>query len=163
VAPCRGDLGRRTARPGSSTPPTRLPPTWPWARTSTSPWTERRVTATITGTVYAPGGIHGALLTSWPTLSGAAGLAVNQYVVALRPGITPPAYAAALGHSYTVDTIQPGQSGSVGLYGDVDTPLIQLLTLLVAVLAGLAFAVIGALRPATWAAMSRTTTALHAE
>jgi hypothetical protein len=86
----------------------------------------KTVTATITGTVYAPGGIHGALLTSWPTLSGAAGLAVNQYVVALRPGITPPAYAAALGHAlghgYTVDTIQPGQSGSVGLYGDVDTP-----------------------------------------
>jgi hypothetical protein len=30
-------------------------------------------------------------------------------------------------------------------------------------LAGLALAVIGALGPATWAAMSRTTTALHAE
>ena len=97
------------------------------------------VTATITGTVYDPG--VGTLLTSWATLHGAAGLAVNQYIVALKPGITPPAYAAALGqtlgHGYLVDNVTPGQSGSVGLYGDIDTSLIQLLTVLVAVLAGL--------------------------
>jgi putative ABC transport system permease protein len=36
-----------------------------------------------------------------------------------------------------VTNIEPGQSGSVGLYGDVDTSLIRLLTILVAVLAGL--------------------------
>jgi putative ABC transport system permease protein len=98
------------------------------------------VTATITGTVYDPGGI-GTLLTSWATLHGAAGLAVNQYIVGLKPGIKPPAYAAALGktlgHGYLVNNITPGQSGSVGLYGDIDTTLIQLLTILVAVLAGL--------------------------
>ena len=41
------------------------------------------------------------------------------------------------GHGYTVTNIEPGQSGSVGLYGDVDTSLIQLLTLLVAALAAL--------------------------
>jgi putative ABC transport system permease protein len=96
-------------------------------------------TATITGTVYSPG--VGALLTSWQTLHGATGLAVNQYIVALRPGITPPAYATALGrrlgHGYNVENITPGQSGSVGLYGDIDTSLIHLLTILVAVLAGL--------------------------
>ncbi len=98
------------------------------------------VTAMITGTVDNPG-IVGELLTSWQTLHGAAGLKVNQYIVALRPGVRPPAYAAALGRAlgrdYVVTTIQPGQSGSVGLYGDVDTSLIRLLTILVAVLAGL--------------------------
>jgi putative ABC transport system permease protein len=36
-----------------------------------------------------------------------------------------------------VEIITPGQSGSVGLFGDIDTSLIQLLTILVAVLAGL--------------------------
>ena len=36
-----------------------------------------------------------------------------------------------------MDNVTPGQSGSVGLYGDIDTSLIQLLTVLVAVLAGL--------------------------
>jgi putative ABC transport system permease protein len=97
------------------------------------------VTATITGTVYDPG--VGTLLTSWETLHGAAGPAVNQYIAALKPGIKPPAYAAALGkalgHGYDVEVVTPGQSGSVGLYGDIDTSLIQLLTILVAVLAGL--------------------------
>jgi putative ABC transport system permease protein len=99
------------------------------------------VTAIITGTVYAPGDVIGALLTSWQTLHGATGLTVNQYIAALRPGVKPPAYAAALsktlGHGYLVDNITPGQSGSVGLYGDIDTSLIKLLTILVAVLAGL--------------------------
>ena len=42
-----------------------------------------------------------------------------------------------MGRDYVVTTIQPGQSGSVGLYGDVDTSLIRLLTILIAVLAGL--------------------------
>jgi putative ABC transport system permease protein len=100
----------------------------------------KTVTATITGTVYNPG-IVGALLTSWQSLHGAAGLAVSQYIVALQPGVTPPAYAAALGkklgHGYMVTDIEPGQSGSVGLFGDIDTSLIRLLTALVAVLAGL--------------------------
>ena len=72
------------------------------------------VTATVTGTVYDPG--VGSLRTSWATLHGAAGLAVNQYIVALQPGITPAAYAAALGKTLG---------------------LIRLLTVLVAVLAGL--------------------------
>jgi putative ABC transport system permease protein len=98
-------------------------------------------TATITGTVYAPGDITGALLTSWQTLRGAAGLTIGQYIVALQPGVKPPAYTAALGrtlgHGYDVEVITPGQSGSVGLYGDIDTSLIQLLTILVAALAGL--------------------------
>jgi putative ABC transport system permease protein len=98
-------------------------------------------TATITGTVYAPGDIVGALLTSWQTLRGAAGLTVRQYIVALQPGAKLPAYTSALGktlgHGYDVEIITPGQSGSVGLFGDIDTSLIQLLTILVAVLAGL--------------------------
>jgi putative ABC transport system permease protein len=97
------------------------------------------VTATITGTVYDPG--VGTVLTSWATLHGAAGLTVNQYIVALKPGVKPPAYAAALGkilgHDYDAENVTPGQSGSIGLYGDIDTSLIQLLTVLVAVLAGL--------------------------
>jgi putative ABC transport system permease protein len=97
-------------------------------------------TASITGTVYNPG-VFGELLTSSATLRGAAGLAVNQYVVALQPGVQPPAFAAALGkrlgHGLFSDTVEPGQSGSIGLYGDVDTSLIRLLTILVAVLAAL--------------------------
>lgn len=98
-------------------------------------------TATITGTVYDPGDITGALLTSWQTLHGAAGLAVRQYIVALQPGVQAPTYAAALaktlGHGYDVEVIVPGQSGSVGLYGDIDTQLIRLLTLLLTALAAL--------------------------
>jgi len=98
------------------------------------------VTAAITGTIYDPG-VVGAVLTSWQTLHGATGLTVNLYIVALRPGVKPPAYSAALGralgHGYNADVVTPGQSGSVGLYGDIDTSLIQLLTVLVAVLAGL--------------------------
>jgi putative ABC transport system permease protein len=97
------------------------------------------VTATITGTVYDLG--VGILLTSWATLHGATGLTVNLYIVGLRPGVKPPAYTAALGktlgHGYNVENVVPGQSGSVGLYGDIDTSLIRLLTVLVAVLAGL--------------------------
>ena len=97
-------------------------------------------TATITGTVYSPG-VFGTLLTSSQTLRGATGLVDNLYVAALRPGVKPPAYAAALGaklgHGYDVEVVTPGQSGSVGLYGDIDTSLIRLLTILVAVLAGL--------------------------
>jgi putative ABC transport system permease protein len=65
----------------------------------------------------------------------------NSLPIALRPGVKPPVYAAALGktlgHGYDVENIVPGQSGSVGLYGDIDTSLIRLLTVLVAVLAGL--------------------------
>ena len=78
----------------------------------------KTATAIITGTVYNPG-VVGALLTSWQTLDGAAGLAINQYIVALKPGVKPPAYAAALGktlgHCCTVTSVTPGQSGSVGL------------------------------------------------
>jgi putative ABC transport system permease protein len=98
------------------------------------------VTATITGTVDDPG-VVGALLTSWQTLRGATGLTVSLYIVALLPGVKPPGYVAALGkrlgHGYTAEVVTPGQSGSIGLYGDIDTSLIRLLTILVAALAGL--------------------------
>jgi hypothetical protein len=98
------------------------------------------VTATITGTVDDPG-VVGALLTSWQTLHGATGLTVSLYIVALLPGVKPPGYVAALGkrlgHGYTAEVVTPGQSGSIGLYGDIDTSLIRLLTILVAALAGL--------------------------
>jgi putative ABC transport system permease protein len=98
------------------------------------------VTATITGTIYDPG-IVGALLTGWATLHSAVGPTVYLYIVALRPGVKPPAYVAALGKTlgrgYTAEVVTPGQSGSVGLYGDIDTSLIQILTILVAALAGL--------------------------
>jgi putative ABC transport system permease protein len=98
------------------------------------------VTAQITGTVYTPD-LVGALITSWQTLRGAAGLAINQYIVAMRPGVNSDTYAEglqrALGRGYIVTTPVLGQGGGVGLFADVDTSLIRLLTVLVAALAGL--------------------------
>jgi hypothetical protein len=47
---------------------------------------------------------------------------------ARNPGLLagPAELGKALGHGYDVE-ITPGQSGSVGLYRDIDTSLIQLL------------------------------------
>jgi putative ABC transport system permease protein len=95
------------------------------------------VTARIAGEVYDPGPTP-KLFTSWQTLGGAtAGLTVAQYDVGLKPGTSAQAYAAALGKtlgpSYYVSTPQPGAL----LYDLVDTSYIRLLTLMMAVLAGL--------------------------
>jgi putative ABC transport system permease protein len=98
--------------------------------------------ARIAGEVYAPPGqLWGALFTSWQTLSGARGLAVDFYQVGLAPGIDQQAYETALsrtlGPSLTVTAFSFGINGELGTYASVDTSLIRLLTSLVAALAGL--------------------------
>jgi putative ABC transport system permease protein len=99
------------------------------------------VTARISGEVYTPG-LPGALLTGWQTLGGkTAGLAVSQYLVRLRPGVSQQQYVVALtralGPGFTVDTVEFGKPGTVASFGQVDTSLFRQLTVLVAVLAGL--------------------------
>jgi len=99
------------------------------------------VTAKITGQVYAPGPLLGALLTSEQTFTSAhASLPVRLYQALIRPGTGQQKYQAALsralGPGFTVIVQGVGIHG-VGLYGLVDTSLIRLLTILVAVLAGL--------------------------
>ena len=100
------------------------------------------VTAKITGEVYAPGPLLGALLTSEQTFTSAhASLPVRQYEAMIRPGTSQRKYTAALsralGQGFTVLVQGVGTSTGVGNYGLVDTSLIRLLTILVAALAGL--------------------------
>jgi putative ABC transport system permease protein len=102
----------------------------------------KTVSARIVGKVYAPpGALWGVLFTSWQTPSSARGLAVDYYEVGLAPGTNEQRYEDALtrrlGPSFTVSAISFGIAGEVGTYAAVDTSLIQLLTILVAVLAGL--------------------------
>jgi putative ABC transport system permease protein len=101
----------------------------------------KTVTARITGEVYAPDTSLGALLTSEQTLTSAhAALPVRLYEAVIRPGAGQQKYQAtlqrALGPRFTVDVIGTGING-VGYFGLVDTSLIRLLTILVAILAGL--------------------------
>ncbi len=82
-----------------------------------------------------------ALLTSEQTFTSAhASLPIRQYEAMLRPGTGQQKYTAALsralGPGFTVIVQGVGING-VGDYGLVDTSLIRLLTILVAVLAGL--------------------------
>jgi putative ABC transport system permease protein len=85
----------------------------------------KTVTARITATVYTPD-LVGALVTSWQSLGGAAGLAINQYSVAVRPGVNSDTYATvrqrALGHGFIVTTPVLGQGGGVGLPSLTSTP-----------------------------------------
>ncbi len=118
----------------------------------------KTVSARITGQVYAPGppGFPGALLTSQQTLADAGiHLPVTRYDV-LIGGITQNAKAPnaqyeaalqrALGPRYTVTAISLGMSHGptdstlthgVAGWALVDIPLIRLLTIMIAVLAGL--------------------------
>jgi putative ABC transport system permease protein len=96
----------------------------------------RAIPARIVGQVFDLAGT--GLLTSWRTLGGpAAGLAPAQYDIGLRAGASPARYAAtlarALGGGVFVGLPRPGAPG----FGLVDTSYIRLLTVLMAVLAGL--------------------------
>lgn len=98
----------------------------------------RVTTVRIVGEVFALA--PPLLLTSWQTLGGAAaGLTAGQYDIDLRPGASPPAYVTALnrdlGPSYSV--FGPQSGGFAGPFGLADLSLIRLLTLMLAVLAGL--------------------------
>ncbi len=96
----------------------------------------RAIRARIVGQVFDLAGT--GLLTSWRTLGGAAGgLAAAQYDIGLRAGTSPARYAAtltrALGRGVFVGLPRPGAPG----FGLVDTSYLRLLTVLMAVLAGL--------------------------
>lgn len=100
------------------------------------------ITARISGEVYTPGPGLPALLTSWQTLGGnTAGLAINQYLVQLRPGVNRQHYEMALGRAlgprFAVLSVGLGPGGGVASFGYVDASLFRRLTVLVAVLAGL--------------------------
>jgi putative ABC transport system permease protein len=101
----------------------------------------KTVTARITGEVYAPDPSAGALLTSEQTFSSVhAALPVRLYEAVVRPGASKPKYEPALqrtlGPRFSVGGIGTGPHG-VAFFGLVDTSLIRLLTILVAILAGL--------------------------
>jgi len=96
----------------------------------------RVIPARIVGQVFDLAGT--GLLTSWRTLGGgAAGLAAAQYDIGLRAGTSPARYAAtlarALGGRVFVGLPRSGAPG----FGLVDTSYLRLLTVLMAVLAGL--------------------------
>ena len=95
----------------------------------------RPVRTRIVGQVYDPD--LPDVLTAAQTLGHPATFPVSQYDAGLRPGISAQAYAAslsrALGPGFSVYRPQPGG----GVTGFVDTSLIRLLTLMVAVLATL--------------------------
>jgi len=94
------------------------------------------VTAVIAGQVYYPQTPF--IFTSWQTLGGAAaGLAPQAYDITLTPGASPRTYIAALGKAlgpeFTVSF--PDLGGGFSQFADKS--LIQLLTVLIAALAGL--------------------------
>ncbi len=100
------------------------------------------VTVQITGEAFVPGPAS-ALFIGWQTLTGnGIILAADRYIAMARPGVSGQAYQAALtkafGPGYKALSFVPGQNGGVGGFALVDTSIIRLLTLLVAVLAGLA-------------------------
>ena len=91
--------------------------------------------ARIVGEVYFPSN-QPLLLTSWQTLGGAAaGLTVDQYDIVLKPGVSSQAYGNGLGSAL-------GPNLGMGIYGSgqfftIATSLIGMLTLMIAVVAGL--------------------------
>ena len=109
----------------------------------------KQISAKVAGEVYAPSPLLGDLLTSRQTLTDAGvSLPVFRYEAVLRPGVGPPAYQAALdrmlGPGYTVLAVSPGVTTGahhnlhgVGLSAEIDTSLIRLLTIVIAVLAAL--------------------------
>jgi putative ABC transport system permease protein len=109
----------------------------------------KQISAKITGEVYAPSPVLGNLITSQQTLTNAGvRLPVGRYEAVLRPGVNPSQYQAALdrtlGPGYTVFSVSTGiTTGAdhnihgVGLSAEIDTSLIRLLTIVIAVLAAL--------------------------
>jgi putative ABC transport system permease protein len=92
-------------------------------------------TVKIVGEVFYPSH-QPLLLTSWQTLGGsAAGLTIDQYDIGLKPGVSAQAYGNGLGNAL-------GANLGMGIYGSgqffaIATSLIGMLTLMIAVVAGL--------------------------
>jgi putative ABC transport system permease protein len=97
----------------------------------------RSVSAQIVGEVFVPGN-NPVLMTDWQTLTSVApGTGIVQYDVGLRPGVSPAAYVRAMNGPRAVRAgyIAAGpQSGQFYLIAD---SLIAMLTLMMAVVAGL--------------------------
>jgi putative ABC transport system permease protein len=88
---------------------------------------------------------------------------------AITPAIAAALIALPAGialHDAVIHALASDQSVLPQVFSTVPGSVLHVYTpggLTLLALAGLAIAVIGALGPATWAALSRTTTALHAE
>jgi putative ABC transport system permease protein len=97
------------------------------------------VTVRIAGEVFDPMNQgEPALLTSWQTLGGsAAGLTVTQYDVQLKPGVNAQDYSGAVNHRLAGSTQFGAFVPSNGQFFAIATGLISILTLMLAVVAGL--------------------------
>src|SRR5262249_16899694 len=97
------------------------------------------VTVRIAGEVFDPqGNDQPALLTSWQTLGGApAGLAIAQYDVGLKPGTDPGGYADAVNQALGSWSPFFASVPSGGQFYTIAESLIAILTLMIAVVAGL--------------------------
>jgi putative ABC transport system permease protein len=95
----------------------------------------KTVTVRIVGQVFVPGNTP-ALMTDWHTLTRIApGTGIDQYDVGLRPGVSSSGYVRALNGALGSRYFASGpQSGQFYLIAD---SLIALLTLMIAVVAGL--------------------------
>jgi putative ABC transport system permease protein len=106
-----------------------------WVRVSAG---TRPVRVHIVGEVFDPQGKdQGAMLTGWQTLGGsAAGLKIEQYDIQVKPGVNVSAYASQLNHDlgqrYFV-----GTTAHSGQFYQIAESLIAILTLMLAVVAGL--------------------------
>ncbi len=92
----------------------------------------------IVGEVFDPQGKdQGAMLTSWQTLGGsAAGLRIQQYDIGVKPGVSVPGYASQLG-SDLGQRYFVGTTAHSGQFYQIAEGLIAILTLMLAVVAGL--------------------------
>jgi putative ABC transport system permease protein len=97
------------------------------------------VTVRIAGEVFDPQGRdQPALLTSWQTLGGsAAGLTIAQYDVQLTRGVDASTYASALNRRLLGPSQFSAFVPSSGQFFSIATGLISMLTLMLAVVAGL--------------------------
>ena len=97
----------------------------------------RHVTVRIAGEIFDPAGGRPEIFAGLPTLAGLdPGLAVGQYDVALKPGVSATAYANALGpmlgQDYSVNVPSDSNPAFLAILG-----LVATLTLLLAAVAGL--------------------------
>jgi putative ABC transport system permease protein len=97
----------------------------------------RPVRALIVGEVFVPGNTP-ALMTDWETLTAVApGTGIEQYDVGLRPGVSPAAYVRAINgpQAARAGYLATGPEG--GQFYLIADSLIAMLTLMMAVVAGL--------------------------
>jgi putative ABC transport system permease protein len=98
----------------------------------------RPVRVRIVGEVFDPEGkSQGAMLTSWQTLGGsAAGLKIQQYDIQVKPGVSVSGYASQLNHDLGQQYFV-GTTARSGQFYQIAEELIAILTLMLAVVAGL--------------------------